>query len=87
MPYVVPVWHAGFAHIEGIPVGIVASDKDGTVTAACAAKATHFVELCDRRGIPMVFLQHSNGIQDQMVSQDTLVAKHIARLVRTAQGS
>ena len=48
-----------FAHIDGVPVGIVANN--GILFSASALKATHFIELCDQRGIPLVFLQNISG--------------------------
>ena len=48
-----------FAHIDGIPVGIVANN--GILFSASALKATHFIELCNQRGIPLIFLQNIAG--------------------------
>ena len=48
-----------FAHIDGVPVGIVANN--GILFSASALKATHFIELCDQRGIPLIFLQNIAG--------------------------
>src|SRR6202041_2318128 len=49
----------GFAHIWGYPVGILANN--GVLFSESALKATHFVELCSQRGIPLVFLQNITG--------------------------
>ncbi|MBI3173762.1 MAG: methylcrotonoyl-CoA carboxylase [Chloroflexi bacterium] len=49
----------GFAHIHGFPVGIIANN--GVLFSQSALKATHFIELCDQRGIPLVFLQNITG--------------------------
>jgi 3-methylcrotonyl-CoA carboxylase beta subunit len=49
----------GFAHIWGYPVGIVANN--GILFSESALKATHFIELCCQRGIPLVFLQNIAG--------------------------
>jgi 3-methylcrotonyl-CoA carboxylase beta subunit len=49
----------GFAHIHGHPVGILANN--GVLFSASALKATHFIELCDQRGIPLLFLQNITG--------------------------
>ncbi|MGH2919684.1 MAG: carboxyl transferase domain-containing protein, partial [Solirubrobacteraceae bacterium] len=49
----------GFAHIHGHPVGIVANH--GVLFSESAIKAAHFVELCDQRGVPLVFLQNITG--------------------------
>jgi acetyl-CoA carboxylase carboxyltransferase component len=55
----------GFARIHGYPVGIVANN--GVLFSESALKATHFIELCDQRGVPLVFLQNITGF---MVGRD-----------------
>jgi 3-methylcrotonyl-CoA carboxylase beta subunit len=55
----------GFARIHGYPVGILANN--GVLFSESALKATHFIELCDQRGIPLVFLQNITGF---MVGRD-----------------
>src|SRR5262249_38954777 len=49
----------GFAHIWGYPVGIVANN--GVLFSESALKATHFIEMCSQRGVPLVFLQNITG--------------------------
>lgn len=49
----------GFAHIHGYPVGILANN--GILFSDSALKATQFIQLCDKRKIPLVFLQNING--------------------------
>ena len=49
----------GFAHIHGIPVGIVANN--GILFSESAVKAAHFVELCNQRKVPLLFLQNITG--------------------------
>ena len=49
----------GFARIMGYPVGIVANN--GILFSESALKATHFIELCAQRGIPLLFLQNISG--------------------------
>ncbi|TQN32135.1 3-methylcrotonyl-CoA carboxylase beta subunit [Haloactinospora alba] len=69
----------GFAHLHGHPVGIVANN--GILFGESALKGAHFVELCDRRGIPLVFLQNISGF---MVGRDYEaggIAKHGAKMV------
>ncbi|MFH8347080.1 carboxyl transferase domain-containing protein [Streptomyces sp. NPDC018045] len=69
----------GFAHIHGHPVGIVANN--GILFSESAQKGAHFVELCDQRGIPLVFLQNISGF---MVGRDYEaggIAKHGAKMV------
>ena len=50
---------AGFARIEGIPVGILANN--GVLFAESAQKGAHFIELCCKRRVPLVFLQNITG--------------------------
>ncbi|NLE80907.1 MAG: methylcrotonoyl-CoA carboxylase [Rhodococcus sp.] len=69
----------GFAHIHGHPVGIVANN--GVLFAESAMKGAHFIELCDKRSIPLVFLQNIVGF---MVGRDYEaggIAKHGAKMV------
>jgi len=49
----------GFAHLMGFPVGILASN--GVLFSESALKATHFIEMCCMRRIPLVFLQNITG--------------------------
>ncbi|HEX4157217.1 MAG TPA: carboxyl transferase domain-containing protein [Rhizomicrobium sp.] len=49
----------GFAHIEGMPVGIVANN--GILFSESALKAAHFIELCCQRRVPLLFLQNISG--------------------------
>ncbi|ROO84579.1 3-methylcrotonyl-CoA carboxylase beta subunit [Actinocorallia herbida] len=69
----------GFAHLHGHPVGIIANN--GILFAESAMKGAHFIELCDRRSIPLVFLQNISGF---MVGRDYEaggIAKHGAKMV------
>ncbi|MGH3313209.1 MAG: carboxyl transferase domain-containing protein [Streptomyces sp.] len=69
----------GFARIQGHPVGIVANN--GILFAESAQKGAHFIELCDQRGIPLLFLQNISGF---MVGRDYEaggIAKHGAKMV------
>ncbi len=49
----------GFAHLHGFPVGIIANN--GILFRESALKGAHFIELCDQRSIPLVFLQNITG--------------------------
>ncbi|CAL9453306.1 hypothetical protein HMPREF1486_02232 [Streptomyces sp. HPH0547] len=69
----------GFAHIHGHPVGVVANN--GILFSESAQKGAHFIELCDQRGIPLLFLQNISGF---MVGKDYEaggIAKHGAKMV------
>ncbi len=54
-----PTLVCGWAHIHGYPVGILANN--GILFSDSAEKATQFIQLCDRRKIPLLFLQNING--------------------------
>ena len=69
----------GFARIFGHPVGIIANN--GILFSESAQKGAHFIELCDQRKIPLVFLQNITGF---MVGRDYEaggIAKHGAKMV------
>jgi len=68
-----------FAHLHGHPVGIVANN--GVLFSESALKGAHFIELCDARRIPLLFLQNITGF---MVGRDYEaggIAKHGAKMV------
>jgi acetyl-CoA carboxylase carboxyltransferase component len=54
-----PTLVTGWAHIHGYPVGILGNN--GVLFSDCAKKATQFIQLCDKRKIPLLFLQNING--------------------------
>ncbi|MQX91530.1 carboxyl transferase domain-containing protein [Sinorhizobium meliloti] len=69
----------GFAHVHGIPVGIVANN--GVLFSESAVKGAHFVELCAQRRIPLVFLQNITGFMVGRKYETEGIAKHGAKLV------
>ena len=69
----------GFAHIHGIPVGIIANN--GVLFSESALKGAHFVELCSQRGIPLVFLQNITGFMVGRDYEADGIAKNGAKLV------
>jgi 3-methylcrotonyl-CoA carboxylase beta subunit len=69
----------GFAHIEGFPVGIVANN--GVLFSESALKAAHFIQLCDRRRIPLVFLQNISGFMVGKEYEAGGIAKDGAKMV------
>lgn len=69
----------GFAHIYGYPVGIIANN--GILFSESAQKGTHFIELCNQRNIPMVFLQNINGFMVGRKYENEGIAKHGAKMV------
>ncbi|NIH78760.1 carboxyl transferase domain-containing protein [Amycolatopsis viridis] len=69
----------GFAHIHGHPVGIIANN--GVLFAESAMKGAHFIELCDQRSIPLVFLQNISGFMVGKAYEAGGIAKHGAKMV------
>ena len=69
----------GFAHIHGHPVGIVANN--GVLLSESALKGAHFIELCDQRGIPLVFLQNISGFMVGRDAEAGGIAKNGAKMV------
>ena len=69
----------GFAHLEGIPVGIVANN--GILFSESATKGAHFVELCCQRKIPLVFLQNITGFMVGRKYESEGIARHGAKMV------
>jgi 3-methylcrotonyl-CoA carboxylase beta subunit len=69
----------GFARIWGYPVGIVANN--GILFSESALKGAHFVELCSRRGIPLVFLQNITGFMVGRKYEAGGIAKDGAKMV------
>jgi 3-methylcrotonyl-CoA carboxylase beta subunit len=74
-----PTLVCGFAHIHGIPVGIVANN--GVLFSESAIKGAHFVELCSQRRIPLVFLQNITGFMVGRRYENEGIARHGAKLV------
>ena len=69
----------GFAHLWGMPVGIVANN--GILFSESALKGTHFIELCCQRRIPLVFLQNITGFMVGRKYENEGIAKHGAKMV------
>ena len=69
----------GFAHIEGMPVGLVANN--GILFSESAMKGAHFIELCCQRRVPLVFLQNITGFMVGKKYENEGIAKHGAKMV------
>ena len=68
-----------FARIEGHRVGVIANN--GVLFSESALKGAHFIELCDQRGIPLVFLQNITGFMVGREYESGGIAKHGAKMV------
>ena len=69
----------GFAHVDGFPVGIVANN--GILFMESAQKGAHFIQLCNRRGIPLLFLQNITGFMVGKRVEHAGIAKEGAKMV------
>jgi 3-methylcrotonyl-CoA carboxylase beta subunit len=69
----------GFARIHGHPVGIVANN--GVLFSESAQKGAHFIELCNQRKIPLLFLQNITGFMVGREYEAGGIAKHGAKMV------
>jgi acetyl-CoA carboxylase carboxyltransferase component len=75
----------GFARIMGLPVGIIANH--GFLYAESALKGTHFIELCNFRKIPILFLQHITGFMVGKDVENAGIAKDGAKMVHAVANS
>lgn len=69
----------GFAHVEGMPVGIVANN--GILFSESALKGAHFIELCCQRKVPLVFLQNITGFMVGRKYENEGIARNGAKMV------
>jgi 3-methylcrotonyl-CoA carboxylase beta subunit/propionyl-CoA carboxylase len=80
-----PTIVTGFARLHGFLVGIVANN--GVLFSESALKATHFIELCNVRGIPLVFLQNITGFMVGRQYERGGIAKDGAKMVHAVANS
>jgi 3-methylcrotonyl-CoA carboxylase beta subunit len=69
----------GFAHLHGHQVGILANQ--GVIFSPSALKGAHFIELCDQRGIPLIFLQNITGFMVGRDAEAGGIAKDGAKMI------
>ena len=69
----------GFGKLYGKTVGIVANN--GVIFSESAMKGAHFIQLCDQRRIPLIFLQNVTGFMVGKQSESEGIAKHGAKMV------
>ncbi|HEY6359981.1 MAG TPA: carboxyl transferase domain-containing protein [Vicinamibacterales bacterium] len=80
-----PTIVTGFARLHGFLVGIVANN--GVLFSESALKATHFIELCNVRGVPLVFLQNITGFMVGRQYERGGIAKDGAKMVHAVANS
>jgi 3-methylcrotonyl-CoA carboxylase beta subunit len=69
----------GFAHLDGFPVGIVANN--GILFSESALKGTHFIQMCNKRNIPLIFIQNITGFMVGKAYENSGIAKDGAKMV------
>ncbi len=69
----------GFAHLDGYPIAIVANN--GILFSESALKGAHFIQLANRRGVPLIFLQNINGFMVGKKFEHGGIAKDGAKMV------
>jgi 3-methylcrotonyl-CoA carboxylase beta subunit/propionyl-CoA carboxylase len=74
-----PTLVTAFARVWGFPVGVLASN--GVLFSECALKATHFIEICQARDLPLVFLQNITGFMVGKQYEAAGIAKDGAKMV------
>jgi 3-methylcrotonyl-CoA carboxylase beta subunit len=75
----------GFARLHGFLVGIIANN--GVLFSESALKATHFIELCNLRGVPLIFLQNITGFMVGRQYERAGIAKDGAKMVHAVANS
>ena len=75
----------GFARVHGFLVGVVANN--GVLFSESALKATHFIELCNMRGVPLIFLQNITGFMVGRQYERGGIAKDGAKMVHAVANS
>src|SRR5258705_2719597 len=75
----------GFARLHGYLIGIIANN--GVLFSESALKATHFIELCNLRGIPLIFLQNITGFMVGRQYERGGIAKDGAKMVHAVANS
>jgi acetyl-CoA carboxylase carboxyltransferase component len=75
----------GFARLHGMLVGVIANN--GVLFSESALKATHFIELCNLRGVPLIFLQNITGFMVGRQYERAGIAKDGAKMVHAVANS
>ncbi|RMG70624.1 MAG: acyl-CoA carboxylase subunit beta [Bacteroidetes bacterium] len=80
-----PTLVCGWAHIHGYPVGILANN--GVLFSESANKGAHFIQLCNKRHIPLLFLQNITGFMVGKDYEQGGIIKHGAKLINAVSNS
>jgi len=75
----------GFARLAGMPVGIIANN--GILFSESALKGAHFIELCNRRRVPLLFLQNITGFMVGRKYENAGIARDGAKMVTAVAGA
>ncbi len=69
-----------FGRLHGYPVGVLANN--GVLFGACGQKGAHFVQLCEQRGVPLIFLQNITGFMVGRAEEEAGITKDGAKMVQ-----
>ena len=75
----------GFAHLHGYPLGVLGNN--GVLFSESALKAAHFIELCEQRGVPLLFLQNITGFMVGKEYEQHGIAKDGAKMVHAVSNA
>ncbi|PKL76099.1 MAG: acetyl-CoA carboxylase carboxyltransferase subunit [Candidatus Melainabacteria bacterium HGW-Melainabacteria-1] len=74
-----------FAHVHGYPVGIIANN--GVLFSEAANKGVQFIQLCNQRNIPLIFLQNTTGFIVGQTYEEKGIVKHGGQLINALANS
>lgn len=80
-----PTLVTGFAHLHGYPVGILANN--GVLFSESANKGVQFIQLCNQRNIPLIFLQNTTGFIVGQKYEENGIVKHGGQLINALANS
>lgn len=75
----------GYAEIHGYKIGIIANN--GVIFSEAANKATHFIQLCNRNNIPLLYLQNTTGFMVGKAYEEGGIIKHGAKMINAVSNS
>jgi len=75
----------GYAHIHGYPVGIIANN--GVLFSEAGNKGAHFIQLCNRNNVPIIFLQNITGFMVGQKYEEEGIIKHGAKMINAVSNS
>ncbi len=80
-----PTLVCGFAHLHGYPVGIIGNN--GILFSESALKGAHFIQLCNQKDVPIIYLQNITGFMVGRVYEEGGIVKNGAKMVNAVATS